>query len=146
MYLSASTFLSEKYESWVLILCSQSRLYYWRQKRFRDVYITASLCVNQKTHFVWIFFVLWAKYFVCEIILQLHSINLYWNNFVPKKTGNPCKYLLSCKLLMKITHTPATYFSVLRKSPEQKMSLMCDFLKDVSDIFSEEFDKCTKQH
>ena len=35
-------------------------------------------------------------------------MNLYWNNFVPKKTGNPCKYLLSCKLLMKITHTPAS--------------------------------------
>ena len=92
----------------VFILCSQWRLYYWRQKRFRHVYITASLRVNQKTHFVWIFFVLWAKYFVREIILQLHSINLYWNNFVPKKTGNPCKYLLSCKLLMKITHTPAS--------------------------------------
>ena len=67
-------------------------------KRFRD-FITASLRVNQKTHFVWMFFVLWAKYFVSEIILQLHSINLYWNNFVPKKTGNPCKYLLSYKLL-----------------------------------------------
>ena len=75
-----------------------------KKKRFGD-FITASLRVNQKTHFVWIFLVLWAKYFVREIILQLHSISLYWNNFVPKKTGNPCKYLLSCKLLMKITHS-----------------------------------------
>ena len=42
--------------------------------------------MKQKTHFVWIFFVLWAEYFVRESILQLHSINLYWNNFVPNKT------------------------------------------------------------
>ena len=78
----------------------------------------ASLRVNQETHFVWIFFVLWAKYFVREIIwLQLHSINLYWNNLAPKKTSNPCKYLLSSRLSMKIRHTPVTYFSVLRKSP-----------------------------
>ena len=26
------------------------------------------------------------------------------------------------------------------------MSLMCDFFKDLSDIFSQEFDKCTKQN
>ena len=84
----------------------------------------------------------------CTLNYITTSLNklVYWNNFVPKKTGNPCKYLLSCTLLMKITHTPATYFSVLRKSPAQKMSLMCDFLKDFSDIFSLEFDKCTKQH
>ena len=63
-----------------------------------------------------------SQVFCTWIVLQLHLINLYWNNFVPKKTGNPCKYLLSCKLLMKsaVTHTPATCFSVLRKSPAQK--------------------------
>ena len=122
----------------VFILCSQSRLYYWRQKRFRDVYITASLRVNQKTHFVWIFFVLWAKYFVREIILQLQSINLYWNNFVPKETGNPCKYPLSCKLLMKITHS-----SHLFQCPSQKP---CTEEKRVPNRLFTSFEFYSKHH
>ena len=77
----------------------------------------ASLCVNQKTHFVWIFFLLWAKYFVREIILQLHSINLYWNNFVPKKTYDPCKYLLFYKLLINENHTHSSH---LFQCPSEK--------------------------
>ena len=53
----------------------------------------------------------------CTLNYITTSLN---NNFVPEKNGNPCKYLLSCRLLMKITHTPVTYFSVLRKMPAQK--------------------------
>ena len=78
----------------------------------------ASLRVNQKTHFVWIFFVLWAKYFVREIIwLQLHSINLYWNNLVPKNTGNPCKYLLSCSSINENQTHSSHLFQCLSEKP-----------------------------